>query len=150
MNMGFKLLYQLVLGFFATIGFAVYFYAPMNSILATGLAGGLSWVLYYIILNIYNNKIIGTFLGAFLVGILGEFLAVKIKKPATVFITPGIVSLVPGAGMYYTMLYLVQKDYAQAAITGSETLFIAAAIAMGIIVSTIFSKSLRFIKKKHS
>ena len=144
MRVGFQLLYQLVLGFFATIGFAVYFYAP------TGLAGRLSWVLYYIVLNITNDKIIGTFLGAFLVGILGEFLAIKMKKPATVFITPGIVSLVPGAGMYYTMLHLVQKDYTQAAITGSETLFIAAAIAMGIIVSTIFSKSLRFIKNKHS
>lgn len=150
MRVGFQLLYQLVLGFFATIGFAVYFYAPIDSVLATGLAGGLSWVLYYIVLNITNDKIIGTFLGAFLVGILGEFLAIKMKKPATVFITPGIVSLVPGAGMYYTMLHLVQKDYTQAAITGSETLFIAAAIAMGIIVSTIFSKSLRFIKNKHS
>ena len=150
MRVGVQLLYQLVLGFFATIGFAVYFYAPIDSVLATGLAGGLSWVLYYIVLNITNDKIIGTFLGAFLVGILGEFLAIKMKKPATVFITPGIVSLVPGAGMYYTMLHLVQKDYTQAAITGSETLFIAAAIAMGIIVSTIFSKSLRFIKNKHS
>lgn len=69
------------------------------------------------------------------------------KKPATVFITPGIVSLVPGAGMYYTMLYLVQKDYSQATIAGSETFFMAAAIAIGIIVSTIFSRSLRYFKK---
>ncbi|MDR7869859.1 MAG: threonine/serine exporter family protein [Tissierellaceae bacterium] len=150
MKYGFELLYQLVLGFFATIGFAVYFYAPMDSVLASGVAGGLSWVLYYIVLHSFNNKILGTFLGALLVGILGEFLAVKMKKPATVFITPGIVSLVPGAGMYYTMLYLVQNDYNRAVIVGTETLFVAAAIAIGIIVSTIFSKSLRFIKKKHS
>lgn len=150
MKIFFELIYQLVLGFFATIGFAGYFYAPMDSIIATGVAGGFSWVLYYIVLQTTSNKIIGTFLGAILVGILGEFLAIKLNKPATVFITPGIVSLVPGAGMYYTMLYLVQKDYSLAAITGTETLFIAAAIAMGIIISTIFSRSLRFIKKKNS
>ncbi len=145
-----QLIYQLVLGFFATIGFAVYFYAPLDSIFASGVAGGLSWVILYIFMNNFNNKILGTFLGAFLVGILGEFLARKLKKPATVFITPGIVSLVPGAGMYYTMLYLVQNDFPQALVVGSETFFMAAAISIGIIVSTIFSKSLRIIKKKHS
>ena len=147
MEIGLRLIYQLVLGFFATVGFAVYFYAPLDSIFATGLAGGLSWILYYTVLHSFDNKIIGTFLGAFLVGVLGEYLAIKMKKPATVFITPGIVSLVPGAGMYYTMLYLVQKDYSQAAISGSETFFMAAAIAIGIIVSTIFSRSLRHFKK---
>ncbi|NLY46504.1 MAG: threonine/serine exporter [Tissierella sp.] len=148
MEIGFTLLYQLILGFFATVAFAVYFYAPFDSIFASGVAGGLSWVLYYLVLNGFDNKIIGTFLGAFLVGVLGEYLAIKMKKPATVFITPGIVSLVPGAGMYYTMLYLVQKDYSQAVIAGSETFFVAAAIAIGIIVSTIFSRSLRHFKRK--
>lgn len=147
MKIALTLAYQLILGFFATVGFAVYFYAPLDSILATGLAGGLSWILYYTVLHSFGNKIIGTFLGAFLVGVLGEYLAIKMKKPATVFITPGIVSLVPGAGMYYTMLYLVQKDYSQAVIAGSETFFMAAAIAIGIIVSTIFSRSLRHFKK---
>ena len=56
-----KLIYQMVLGFFATIGFAVYFYAPLNSIIATGFAGGLSWLVYYLVLNASNNKIVGTF-----------------------------------------------------------------------------------------
>lgn len=148
MEMGLKLIYQLVLGFFATVGFGVYFYAPLDSIFAGGLAGGLSWVLYYTVLHSFNNKIVGTFLGAFLVGVLGEYLAIKMKKPATVFITPGIVPLVPGAGMYYTMLHLVQKDYSQAATAGTETFFMAAAIAIGIIVSTIFSRSLRHFKRK--
>ena len=150
MQLALDLIYQIILGFFATVGFSVYFYAPLDAIFSTSLAGGLSWALYYMVLYSLENKIIGTFLGAFLVGVLGEFLAIKMKKPATVFITPGIVSLVPGAGMYYTMLYLVQKDYSQAAITGSETFFIAAAIAIGIIVSTIFSRSLRIIRKKNS
>lgn len=150
MELGFKLLYQFFLGFFSTIGFAVYFYAPINSVFASGLAGGLSWLIYYTVVYSSSNRIIGTFLAAFLVGILGEYLAIRLKKPATVFITPGIVSFVPGAGMYYTMLYLVQKDYSRAAMHGSETFFIAAAIAIGIIVSTIFSKSLRLFKEKNS
>lgn len=135
--------------FFATIGFAIYFGAPSNSIIASGLSGGASWSLYYIMFSILNNKILANFMGAFLVGTLGEILAIKYKKPATVFITPGIVPLVPGAGMYYTMSYLVGKDFNKAISEGTEVFFMAAAIATGIIVSTIFSKSIRSFKKEN-
>lgn len=141
------LIYQLIFASFATIGFAIYFSAPFSSILASGLSGGLSWVIYYVVLNSYGNPVIGIFLGSFLVGVLGEYLAIKLKKPATVFITPGIVSLVPGSGMYYTMSYLVERDFAMAATAGSETFFVAAAIAIGIIVSTIFSRSIKAFKR---
>ena len=84
-------------------------------------------------------------MGAFLVGTLGEILATKYKKPATVFITPGIVTLVPGAGMYYTMSYLVNENFISAIDEGVEVFFIAAAIATGIIFSTILSKSTKKI-----
>jgi uncharacterized membrane protein YjjB (DUF3815 family) len=47
------------------------------------------------------------------------------------------------------MLYLVQNDYSQAAIKGTETLFLAAAIAVGIIVSTLLFKSLRHFKREN-
>ncbi|MEW8973354.1 MAG: threonine/serine exporter family protein [Tissierellaceae bacterium] len=142
-----NIIYQLIFSFFATIGFVIYFSAPLNSVFASGITGGLSWIVLYICLYRFNNKIIGTFLGALLVGTLGEYFAIRLKKPATVFITPGIVALVPGAGMYYTMLYLVQRDFEKAAISGTETFFMAAAIAIGIIASSIFSRFLKRIKK---
>lgn len=138
-----NIVYQLIFSFFATMGFVIYFSAPINSVFATGITGGLSWIILYICIYRFNSKIIGTFLGALLVGVLGEYFAIKLKKPATVFITPGLVALVPGAGMYYTMSYLVQRDFEKAAISGTETLFMAAAIAIGIIVSSLFSRSLK-------
>lgn len=141
------LLYQFILSFFATAGFAIYFNAPISSVIPTGIVGALSWSLYYIASDYLNQKIIGAFLAAFLVGFLGEKLAIKLKKPATVFITPGIVPLVPGAGMYYTMLYLVEKDFVMAAGQGTETFFVAASIAIGIITSTIFSRATKIFKK---
>jgi len=141
-----ELILQFIFSFFATAGFSIFFNAPFKSILPTGIAGALSWTLYYIINQNYNHKIIGVFLGAFLVGLFGEFLAIKLKKPATVFITPGIVPLVPGAGMYYTMLNLVQNNFSKAASFGAETFFLAASIAIGVIASTIFSRSIRSFK----
>ncbi|MBC8590428.1 threonine/serine exporter family protein [Wansuia hejianensis] len=138
---------QFIYSFFATSGFSIYFSAPLNSIIPSGISGAISWSIYYYIIHTYNSKIIAIFLGSFIVGVLGEVLAIKYKKPATVFIIPGIVPLVPGAGMYYTMLALVENDFIKAASFGTETLFAAAAIAIGIIISTSFSRSIRSFKK---
>ena len=94
---------------------------PKNSIFKSGIAGALGWVTFYIISINFNSHISGTFFAAIAVGILGELLARYYKKPATVYIIPGIVPLVPGAGMYYTMLALVRKDFYVAISKGTET-----------------------------
>lgn len=135
-----EIILQFSIAFFATISFALYFNSPIKSIVSSGLVGGSSWLLYYIILNKFDNKILGVILASFLAGILGEILAVKLRKPATIFITTGVIALVPGAGMYYTMLNLVETNFSQAAIFGTETFFVAAAIAIGIIISTVLSR----------
>lgn len=142
-----EILIQFFFAFFATISFALYFNAPFKSIFPSGLVGGLSWSLYYLVVTDFDNKILGILLAAFLVGILGEYLAIKLKKPATIFITAGIISFVPGAGMYYTMLNIVEKDFTRALEYGTETFFIAATIAIGIMTSTVFSRSIKLFKK---
>lgn len=144
-----KLLSQIIFSFFGTVGFAIYFDIPSNAILVSGLIGTSSWTVHYTILTLLQNKVLGTFLASLFVGISGEYLAIKLKKPATVFITPGIIPLVPGAGMYYTMSYLVEEDFINAAAIGTETLFLAAAISIGLIVSTVFSSSIRSFKNKY-
>ena len=140
------ILFQFLLAFSATISFAIYFNAPVKSVLPSGFVGGISWVLYYIVLKEFNNKILGILLAAFLVGLLGEILAIKFKKPATIFITTGVIALVPGAGMYYTMSSLVEENFSEAIIFGTETFLIAAAIAIGIISSTVFSRLVKRFK----
>lgn len=140
-----EMIFQFIISYFATVGFAIYFNAPGHSIVATGFSGAFSWIFYLIVSNWFNSNIVGALIGAFTVGIFGEILAIKYKKPATVFITPGIVSLVPGAGMYYTMFYLAQEDLDQFASYGTETFFIAAAIAIGILVSSVLSRLIRKI-----
>lgn len=141
-------IYQFVISFMATIGFGIFFGAPFNSIIPTGISGAISWVVYYFFANNLGGPIAATFVASLCVGIFGEGLAIKYKKPATVFITPGIVSLVPGAGMYYTMSFLVNQDYNNALAKGTETFFVAAAIAIGVIVATMVARSFRIFKKQ--
>ncbi|CAK7022303.1 threonine/serine exporter family protein [Tissierella carlieri] len=139
---------QLVLSFLSTIGFSVLFSSPKETLGYAGLNGSIGWTLYYITTKVFHSNITGTFFGAVTVGLLGEFLARLRKKPATIFITSGIVPLVPGAGMYYTMLAIIENDFTMAATKGVETFFIAAAIAVGIIISSGFSRSIRRVKLK--
>ncbi|NMB07818.1 MAG: threonine/serine exporter [Tissierellia bacterium] len=134
--------------YLSTIGFAVLFGIPKNSIIKSGFVGAFGWIAFYFTSKYLDSNIVGTFFASIVVGILGELFARHFKKPATVYIIPGIVPLVPGAGMYYTMLALVRKDFLLAANKGTETFFIAAAISIGIIISTSLSRSINRVKNK--
>lgn len=142
-----EIIKQFFLSFMSTMGFAILFNCPKNSLIYAGITGAISWILFFLLNNL-GNYIVATFIGALSVGLLGEFLARKSKKPATLYITAGIIPLVPGAGMYYTMLHLIEKNFILAANKGVETFFIAAAISMGIIISSIFSKSINRVRQK--
>ncbi|WP_077367296.1 threonine/serine exporter family protein [Anaerosalibacter sp. Marseille-P3206] len=137
-----------IFSFCGTLGFSVLFRTPRDSLIKTGILGGLGWVVNLIMTDFTNSSVTGMFFGALTVGILGEILAKRFKKPATIFIIPGIITLVPGAGMYYTMLALIKKRFYDAIKTGTETIFIAAAIAIGIILSSTLSNSIKRFKSK--
>ena len=139
---------QFVFSFFGTIGASILFSIPRDSIIISGTVGSLGWMTYTFILSKYSSPVAGTFFGALAVGIIGELLARHLKKPATVFIIPGIIPLVPGAGMYYTMLALIEKRFLDAANIGTETLFIAVAISIGIVISSSLGRSIKRVQKK--
>lgn len=141
-----NLIINFICAFFATVGFAIFFNAPKKSLIVTGFIGAIAWE-SYLVFNIYlNNPLVGAFIGSFTVGILGEFFAIKEKMPATIFIAPGIITLVPGAGIYNTMLSLVNEDYSDFLEKGKMTFFIAASIAFGIVLAGSIAKT---IKSKH-
>lgn len=134
--------------FLSTIGFSIIFNISRDSIIKSGVNGALGWIIYILFVRVLNSPVSGSFFGALSVGIIGEFFARKFKKPATVFIIPGIIPLVPGSGMYYTMVNITNKNFLEAAEIGSETIFIAAAIASAIIISISSAKIIRETKMK--
>lgn len=135
-----------IYSFIASLGFALIFNAPKRSILPACLVGGISWVVYEF-LQVQNcNYIFSAFLAAFIIGILGEFFSRRLKNPATLFILPGLIPLVPGAGMYYSMNHLIDQNYNSFIAVGAKTFFIAVALSIGIVASSIFSKSLRRVR----
>lgn len=133
---------QLLYAFLSTVGFAVIFNSPKDTVVKSGFNGAIGWLGYMIVNNITGSPIAGSFVGALTVGILGEVFAKIFKKPSTTFIIPGIIPLVPGKGIYYTMLALTEKNFLSAADSGSQTILLSIAIASGIIVSSSFNRAI--------
>ena len=71
---------------------------------------------------------------ALVLTILSRILAVVRRAPVTIFLITSIFTLVPGAGIYYTAYYLMVDNLAMAAMKGVETLKVAGAISLGILL----------------
>lgn len=137
-----------IYAFISTIGFAIFLKAPKSTLIPGGFVGGIGWAAYYFLMISTNNNIMSNFIAALLVSFGSEFFARKLKQPAIVFTIPGIILLVPGLGMYNTMLYLVQGNYTAAIEKGADVLFIASALAMGVLIVTALFKTIMIASQK--
>ncbi|MCC3864468.1 threonine/serine exporter family protein [Terrisporobacter petrolearius] len=137
-----------IYSFFATVGFAIFLNAPKSTLISSGFVGGLGWSVFYYLVKLSGNDILANFIAALLVSYFSEILARKLRQPAIIFIIPGIIPLVPGLGMYNTMLYLVQHDYNNAISKGADVLFVGGAISLGILVVTSLVKTLHMLSIK--
>ncbi len=112
---------------------------PRNLLLYVSFVGVAAWLIMYITLRLGGNGILADFLASVAVGIIAEILARILRKPATIFIIPGFIPLVPGGDAYMTMLYMVEGNYVDGVAKGMQTILTAGAIAFGIFVSsTVF------------
>lgn len=138
---------EFIYAFLSTFGFSVLFNIPRKVIVYTSTTGALGWCVYSLVEKQYDSKISSAFLGAFVVALIGEYLARRLKKPATVFVIPGIIPLVPGYGLYYAMLKIIENDFEKAIQVGFETGLVAIGIASAIIIATSLIRLIGDVKK---
>lgn len=129
------LLLQFLYILFPTCGFCILFKVPAKQFPVCILVGACSWTSYQILLYLEASAILACFIAACLVGLLSDICSRIFKEAATIFIIPGILCLVPGAGMYRTMLSLLQHDMDRFASNATTTLSLAGAIAVGLLVT---------------
>ncbi|MDR3243001.1 MAG: threonine/serine exporter family protein [Clostridiales Family XIII bacterium] len=126
--------------FFSTLGFCLLFHVPKKHIIAASLIGACGFSLYQYILATGYSVIAASLPAACLVAVLGEIFSRAGKDATTLFIIPGIVPLVPGAGMYNTMVNLLAEDFSGAASTGLQTFIVAGGIAVSLVVVASFTR----------
>lgn len=131
----------------SNIAFSIFFNVPKRAILYCTITGTIGWITYYLFhLYLFGNAM-SNFLASVVIGICAEYFSHRLKMPSTVFIYVGIVMLVPGYGMYISMEHFAKEEYLIAFNTGVLAVIHAICIAVGVLVSSIFSKSIKRVKK---
>lgn len=138
---------HLLFSFVSTLGWSVYFNVPKKDLVYCSLTGAIGWIMCMSIEINTGNAILANFIASFIISLLSEFLARKLKRPATLYIIPGIIPLVPGLSIYNTMLELIQGEYIQALETATHVGMVSGAIVIGMLIVTSVLKGLRKIKK---
>ena len=145
---------EAVAAFLSSLGFCILFniHGPGMLICAGGAA--LTWCAYRFSLNLGCGDVMAYFWATIVASAYSEIMARVRKCPVIAYQVVSIFPLIPGAGVYYTMNHAVRGDIARFAEQGTNTIAIAAIMAVGmILVSTsvhLWNLWNRRFKKKKS
>ena len=139
---------QMIAIVFGTMAFGMMLNLRGKWLLWSTVGGSLVWVVYLLLGLVSEYSEVQEFVAAIFLGIYSEILAIKTKAPSTVYLVVGMIPLLPGAALYYTTDYLVNRDYSEAAEWGLTTVITAIALAAGIILSMVGWNVLKFLLPK--
>ena len=115
-----------------TIAFSLLFGVPRKYYAYCGLIGGAGWGVYSAA-GLLWAPAPSALAATIVVILLSRLAAVKERCPVTLFLISGIFPLVPGAGVYWTVYYMVTDQLYLAVQTGYTAVKVAVAIVLGIV-----------------
>ena len=132
---------NLLTALFSTVGYCLLMNVPVKKIIPASVGGMLSWLLYLLL----KDRVQSVFYLLVLVGAFAatnsEIAAKIAKTPATLFLLPALIPLVPGGSAYYAMLGLVQNRFDDmrhyALLTGQWAVGLAAGICAVAVIRQI-------------
>ena len=89
--------------------FGLLFHAPGRCIFPASLIALAGYGLYLVTLAYSSSTAAAAFVASLLISALSELFARKLRAPATIFVSIAIIPLVPGGGLYSTMLAMIQN-----------------------------------------
>ena len=132
---------NLLTALFSTVGYCLLMNVPVKKIIPASVGGMLSWLLYLLLKDrvqsvFYLLVLVGAFAATY-----SEIAAKIAKTPATLFLLPALIPLIPGGSAYYAMLGLVQNRFADmrhyALLTGQWAVGLAAGICVVAVIRQI-------------
>ena len=135
---------------FASLGFALLFNVRGDKLFAAALIGGIGGVLYDLLIFFHCSNYFSLFFACVAISILSELFARILKCPVTTFLICALIPLVPGGGMYYTMLEIVQNNIDGAILKGIDTIVQAGSIVLGCLFVSSIMQIYKQLKRKNS
>lgn len=132
-----ELIWRSIGALIAVIGFGVVLKVPRRFLIWAGLDGAVGWFIYLIV-EAYTGSMLGsTFLGAAGIAVGAHLCARIFKTPVTIFMIPANLTIVPGAGMYRIVYYILRSEHEMASYHFQQTILAAAMIAAAIFIVNI-------------
>ena len=126
---------QLAGAFFGSLGFSILYNIKKDKLFYAAFGGFLVWAIYLGLDPLTKSDAVRYLIATFFVTFYAELMARKKKTPATLFLVPATIPLIPGGSLYYTMLALTQGNREVFYERGMYTLRLAGAIACGILLA---------------
>ncbi len=133
---------QIISGFIGTICFGILFNIRSKRLAATALGCLLCCIIFVILNKIIESEPINYFIVAATISLYSEIMARILKTPATPIVTTSLIPLIPGSSLYYTMASSFTGSFEVFLEKAVNTLKLASALALGIIIVTAVSQFL--------
>ncbi|MCD7778910.1 MAG: threonine/serine exporter family protein [Clostridiales bacterium] len=131
-----EIAFHFIVAYLATAAFGIVFYAPVKTLPFSAITGAFGYITYYLILKYVDaGDVLACAAGGVVIAFLSEIFAMVQKNPVTAYEMPAIMPLVPGIGLYRTMITFMQNDSVGAVDYLFQTILSAASIAIGLILT---------------
>ena len=142
------LIIQTFSAFLATLGFGIIFNIKGKKLFFAALGGAIGWFFYSLSLKLEFSDLSSLFISAIFFSIYCEIFARILRTPVTTLVICALIPLVPGGGMYYTMLEAVNGNVSKSLDLGLNTLASAGTLSLGIIFVSTITKLITTYKNK--
>lgn len=131
---------QIIVAALGALGYGLFFGQKKIKLLFTILGGGAAWFLYLIFFDWIGSVFVAALVVSMIATAYSQVLARLLKAPATVFIFPCIVPIVPGGGLYYTVSSWLLNNNDKILGYASSTVETAIGLALGIVIVIALTK----------
>ncbi len=111
-----------------------------------GIGGVISHISFFVLEYMETDEGVSVFITSAVITLYAEIMARTVKTPATVFLYSAIVPILPGRGLFHTVMYLIQKNSEGFISQGIYTIIRSVAISLGIVTASSIYKLLNNIK----
>ena len=134
---------------FGAVGFCLLFNIHRLGILFCTIGGILTWVVHCVAMMLGAEEMAAVLIASIFAATYAEIMARRRKCPAIGYLIIGLIGLIPGSSLYYTINFAIQGQMSQFADRGMRTIAIAGLMAAGILlVSTTVRMSNEWKKHK--
>lgn len=134
----YPLVFTCIGSFIGCVGFSILFNIHGAGDLLCALGGVAAWAIYAILLQFTGSDLTAIFWGTAFAAGYAEIMARIRKYPAISYLVVSIIPLLPGAGIYYTMLYALDGYMDRFVTQGTQTAATAGTMAVAILLVSTF------------